>query len=188
MKLFSVALGLVAAEVAVAHDVVYQDFIPYDCFRETHNQGNKHGTKTTDRTLISGLNITSSRMAAISACTSLETRLITGLVTVWGTWDSASGAWTNLQSMNVIGNMSGLQEFDDNAAIRSFKGGSFSLTTAQDVALMELWYSEASPNQKEHYANQVIDASWTSTRQTIFDEEDKDNDGLLEYEEAQKFL
>ena len=168
MKLLAAAIGLVATELATAHDVTYSDFIPYDCFRETSNFGVKYGSKTTDKALISGLDINISRMAYISACTSLTTRVITGVTTVWGEWDSATSAWTNLQALDTIGNMSGLQEFDDNAAMRTFKGNSFSLSTAQDTALMELWYQEASPNQKEHYANQTIDSAWSSTRRTIF--------------------
>ena len=139
MKLLVVAVGLVATEMAVAHQQ-YSDFIPYDCFRETFNYGEKAGSKVSDRDLISGLSLASSRMAYISACTSLDTRLITGIVTVWGTWNSGTASWDNLQTMNVVGNMSGLQEFDDNAAIRSFADPSFTLTREQDIALMELWY------------------------------------------------
>lgn len=127
-------------------------------------------------------------MAYISACTSLTSRLITGLTTVWGEWNSSSGSWDNLQSLYTIGNMSGLQEFDDNAAMRTFKGNSFTLTPEQDVALMELWYSEASPNQKEHYENQSINSAWSSTREAIFDEEDLNSDGVLNYDEAFQFL
>ena len=96
MKLLAAAIGLVATELATAHDVTYSDFIPYDCFRETSNFGVKYGSKTTDKALISGLNINTSRMAYISACTSLTTKVITGVTTVWGTWDSATSAWTNL--------------------------------------------------------------------------------------------
>jgi hypothetical protein len=61
----------------------------------------------------------------------MKTRLISGITTTWGTWDSVNNQWSGVQKMNTIGNMSGLQDFDDEAAASE---AGVSLSTAAD------WY------------------------------------------------
>lgn len=80
--------------------------------------------------LITGLDINTDQLIAISACTDMDTYLITGVVTMWGTWDPAAGDpnlappydqapgdWVNIKGMNVIGQMAGLSQVDDNAIL-----------------------------------------------------------------------
>ena len=98
---------------------------------------------------MTGLDIQRHRLKTIAACTSLKTNLITGIVTTWGVWDQEKSEWNDVMRMNVIGNMSGLQAFDDNAPL------SKKLNQEQDYALQPYWYSEASPAQKEFYLNRA---------------------------------
>lgn len=104
---------LAAAEAAVAAEVT-TPHIPYDCYKESNRiYGNDEGTKVSDINLISGLNINNARLTAIAACTDMNTRLISGITSTWGVWDSVNNQWSDVKAMNTIGYMSGLQEFDD---------------------------------------------------------------------------
>ena len=151
--------------------------------------------------LITGLDINTDQLIAISACTDMDTYLITGVVTMWGTWDAsagdpnlappydqAPGDWVNIKGMNVIGQMAGLSQVDDNAILRD--AGLGSLNEAQDEAMLNYWYQEASPTQRQWYLDQQIaydndnstgwkSAGWTTTRSNLFDSFDTDGDGKL---------
>ena len=56
----------------------------------------------------------------------MSTKLLTGVTTTWGTWDSNSNAWTNVKRMNIIGRMSGLQSYDDQAPLTTANLGTLS--------------------------------------------------------------
>ena len=57
MKLLSTVLGLFAAEMVSGTTDIFP-FIPYDCYEEGQLlHGNTSGTKITDKSLISGLDI-----------------------------------------------------------------------------------------------------------------------------------
>ena len=62
----------------------------------------------------------------------MNTRLISGITSTWGVWDSDNNQWSDVKAMNTIGNMSGLQEFDDNGAASN---AGVSLSTAADWAV-----------------------------------------------------
>jgi len=79
----------------------------------------------------------------------MKTRLISGVTTTWGLWDSSGdGRWTGVKSMNTVGYMSGLQEFNDFGAAAAV---GISLSQDADWALQQYWYQEASPEQKAFY-------------------------------------
>ena len=121
-------------------------FIPYDCYHESElSYGQKAGDRVSDLDLITGLDIHNDKLTAISACTDMSTFLITGITTTWGSWDSSTSTWTNVKRLNRLGKMSGLGEFDDNAALSSL---GVTLDSAQDFELMQYWYQEASPAQE----------------------------------------
>lgn len=72
-----------------------------------------------DVNLISGLDICTSKLTAISACTDMDTSLITGVVSTWGTWDYPTGKYLEVKRMNRVGNMAGIAEFDDNKVLKA---------------------------------------------------------------------
>jgi len=182
-------LVLAAADAAFAADA----FIPYDCYTESVRlYGAPKGNKITDKELIAGLDINNSKLSAIAACTDMNTRLISGVTTTWGVWDGVANQWSDVKAMNTIGNMSGLQEYDDSAAAST---AGVSLNEAANWALQAYWYQEASPDQKIFYAtrkdNYEADSDLaeaaTKTRQNAFAAADTDNDELLTFDEAMKF-
>ena len=117
--------------------------IPWDCYTEAPRiYGDPKGTKVSDKDLISGLDIRNSRLTAVSACTDMQTRLISGVTTTWGIWDSVNNRWTGVKAMNTAGYMSGLQEFNDVGAAAAV---GISLSQDADWALQQYWYQEASP-------------------------------------------
>ena len=126
MKLFNTVVGLFAAEMVYGSTDIFP-FIPYDCYEEGQLlHGNTSGTKVTDKSLISGLDITNSKLKSIAACMDMSTKLLSGVVTTWGTWDANSNSWTNVKRMNIIGRLSGLQSFDDQAPLTSANLGTLS--------------------------------------------------------------
>ena len=62
----------------------------------------------------------------------MSTKLLTGVTTTWGIWDTNTNAWTNVKRMNIIGRMSGLQSFDDQAPLTTANLGT--LSSAADSA------------------------------------------------------
>lgn len=95
----------------------------------------------------------------------MNTRLISGITTIWGVWDAENEIWTNLQKLNTIGQMSGLAGFSDQA-----------LSTEADLALAEYWYMDASPEQKRYYETLVKPDDWESVRQSLYNTADLNND------------
>ena len=88
-----------------------------------------------------------------------------------------------------MGNMSGMYHYDDASVISSIT----QLTEAQDMALQQYWFQEASPSQQECYRIKSVDADmegaeWTSTRQEIFNRADLNGDGQLNRDESREFL
>lgn len=67
---------------------------------------------------------------SIAACRNLSTGLVSGVTTTWGLWNSATSSFYDVYSLNTVGNMSGLQEFDDNKVIT--EAGLEPLTAEQD--------------------------------------------------------
>ena len=63
---------------------------------------------------------------------SMSTKLLTGVATTWGIWDTNTNAWTNVKRMNIVGRMSGLQSFDDQAPLTTANLGT--LSSAADSA------------------------------------------------------
>ena len=143
MKLFNTVLGLLAAEVAHGASDIFP-FIPFDCYEEGQLlHGNSSGTKISDKSLISGLDIQNSKLKSIASCIDNNTKLISGIVTTWGTWDSNSNAWTDVKRMNIIGKLSGLQSFDDQGVMTAADLGT--LSSAAKTEFKQYWYQEASP-------------------------------------------
>lgn len=66
---------------------------------------------------MTGLSAYDTKLAALSTCQDSRSGMITGIVSVWGNWDEAKKDWTDLKRLNDFGRMSGLNEFDDNAAL-----------------------------------------------------------------------
>ena len=62
----------------------------------------------------------------------MSTKLLTGITTTWGIWDTNTNAWTNVKRMNIIGRMSGLQSYDDQAPLTTANLGT--LSSAADNA------------------------------------------------------
>ena len=62
----------------------------------------------------------------------MSTKLLTGVTTTWGIWDTNTNAWTNVKRMNIVGRMSGLQSFDDQAPLTTANLGT--LSSAADSA------------------------------------------------------
>ena len=62
----------------------------------------------------------------------MSTKLLTGITTTWGIWDTNTNAWTNVKRMNIVGRMSGLQSFDDQAPLTTANLGT--LSSAADAA------------------------------------------------------
>ena len=62
----------------------------------------------------------------------MSTKLLSGITTTWGIWDSNSNAWTNVKRLNIIGRLSGLQTFDDQAPLTA--GNLGTLASGADVA------------------------------------------------------
>ena len=62
----------------------------------------------------------------------MSTKLISGITTTWGEWDTNTNAWTNVKRMNIIGKLSGLQSFDDQAPLTAASLGT--LASGADVA------------------------------------------------------
>ena len=62
----------------------------------------------------------------------MSTKLLTGVTTTWGLWDTNTNAWTNVKRMNIVGRMSGLQSFDDQAPLTTANLGT--LSSAADSA------------------------------------------------------
>jgi len=62
----------------------------------------------------------------------MRTRLISGITTTWGVWDSNNNRFTGVKAMNTVGYMSGLQEFNDVGAASAV---GISLTQDADWAL-----------------------------------------------------
>jgi len=94
-----------------------------------------------------------------------------------------------LQRLNVVGQISGLYHYDDASVISSIT----QLTEAQDLALQQYWFQEASPAQQECYRIKSVDADmdgveWTTTRQAIFSRSDLNGDGQLDRDESREFL
>ena len=165
-------MALTAAQV-MAQD---EAFIPFDCYTESNRRyGNANGTKITDKDLISGLDINDARLVAIAACSDMNTKLISGITTTWGVWDSELNQWSNVKAMNTIGFMSGLQEFDD---ISAASAAGVSLNQDADWALQQYWYQEASPDQKQFYMDRAADSinatARTTERQNLFNAADVD--------------
>ena len=63
---------------------------------------------------------------------SMSTKLLTGVTTTWGIWDTNTNAWTNVKRMNIVGRMSGLQSYDDQAPLTTANLGT--LSSAADAA------------------------------------------------------
>lgn len=153
-------------------------FIPYDCFKESAQPyGQTTDAKVTDLSIIPGLDLQNAKLAAITACTDMDTFLISGITTIWGVWDAETNEWTNLQKLNTIGQMSGLSTFSDQA-----------LSSEADLALAEYWYMDASPEQKKYYETLIKPDNWDTIRQADFDAADLNKDGVLNLEEALKFF
>ena len=62
----------------------------------------------------------------------MSTKLLSGITTTWGTWDTNTNAWTDVKRMNIIGKLSGLQSFDDQAPLTAASLGT--LASGADVA------------------------------------------------------
>ncbi len=138
---------------------------------------------------MTGLNAYSAKLAAITACYDNRTDLMTGIFTVWGEWTETG--WTDLQRLNSIGKQSAAAEFDDNAALSD--AGLSGLVPGQEIAFQRYWFQEASPDQEQWYllrkeAGEVDQQEWTAARQKMFSDADINDDGALDYNEAQRFL
>ena len=140
---------------------------------------------------MTGLDAYGHRLAAITGCVDRHNELISGLTTVWGIWDSDREEWTDMQRLNIIGRLSGLYEFDDNAVLSEY--GLPFLEEGQALALAHYWYQEASPDQEQLYlirksVGSMDTQEWIDQRQTMFDDADIDNDGILNVNEARRFF
>ena len=141
-----VTLALAAiGSLATAQQYQAQKQIPYNCYRESREIfGTDHGVKVTDILDMTGLSAYNHQLSAISTCTDTHIGLITGIVTVWGIWDEVASVWTNQLRLNSIGRMSGLYEFNDQAALED--AGLEPIKEGQDQALQMYWFQEASPD------------------------------------------
>ena len=62
----------------------------------------------------------------------MSTKLLSGVTTTWGIWDANSSSWTDVKRMNIIGKLSGLQTYDDQAPLTAANLGT--LSSAADNA------------------------------------------------------
>ncbi len=139
--------------------------------------------------VMTGLNAYKAKLAAITGCFNERNGLMTGLFTVWGEWTGTE--WENLQRLTSIGKQSNLVEFDDNTALTT--AGLSALVPGQEIAFQRYWFQEASPDQEQWYLlrkekGDTSSESWNSSRQKMFDDADINDDGILDYNEAQRFL
>ena len=92
--------------------------------------------------------------------------------------------------LNLLGRLSGLYHFDDNAALSA---SGVSLTDAQDILFQQYWFQEATKTQMMCYQIKSFDGDmeepeWTTTRQEIFNRADLNGDGTLNRDESREFL
>lgn len=115
MKLFAAAL--VAATASASG---FETYIPYDCYHESARvYGTRTDKKVSDMDIMTGLDAYAHRVSGITACLDLETNLISGVTTTFGKINEADLTYTDVKRLNLLGNMSGLYHYDDNAVIGS---------------------------------------------------------------------
>lgn len=88
-----------------------------------------------------------------------------------------------MKRLNIIGNMSGLYEFNDGVSV----------SDEADYILQQYWFQEAEPTQEQDYLqfafeNTIGSTTWTADRQALFDAADLNGDGSLNREEGREFL
>lgn len=158
--------------------------IPLDCFKESerHYGTVKNSNRLSDLEIITGLNINTHRMTAVTACVDNYTNLISGIMTTYGTWDSTGDNLSDEIRLNIIGNMSGIYEFDnDNDAGLS--------TDQQKASFEKLWWKEAEPDAEEFFkAKKARDSpDWDTNVTDAWKLADVDRNNLLELKEFTQF-
>ena len=66
----------------------------------------------------------------------MKTNLISGVTATYAIW--SGNQQTEIYRMNIIGKLTGLYEFDDNAALA--RSGLGTLTREQDYAFADYWH------------------------------------------------
>lgn len=82
-----------------------------------------------------------------------------------------------------------MYEYDDASVVSSIT----QLTEAQDLAMQQYWFQEASWDQRESYRVKSVDGDmdapeWTATRREVFNRADLNGDGQLNRDESREFL
>jgi len=95
-------------------------------------------------------------MTAVTACTNNYTELMSGIAVTYGVWDAGKLNVSDEVRLNIIGNMSGLYEFEQN--------DSLGLSDQIRESFEKLWWKEAEPDAEEYFkAKKDRDtADWSS--------------------------
>lgn len=182
----------VAATLALAHEN-QQVHIPYDCYSKSDRiYGQQNGDHIDDMTVMTGLDALNHRLSAVTACRDLNTKLLSGITTIWSQFDAAGNA-SNTVRLNLIGQLSEYYHYNEAAALGALGVGG--IVEANPFQFQAYWFQESAPDKEQFYKQRAFDNAintnlrdWNTIREAHFNDADFDGNGSLNQDEAREFL